>query len=261
MSEKNVVMKVEGISKIFGGLHAVDDLSFDIYEGEILGLIGPNGSGKTTTINMLTGLYPVSAGTVFFGQHCISTMKSHEINRVGVARTFQNIRLFPSLTVKQNILVARYHDSGIRLVDVLFGGAKNQRLKSCEIGYEEMIHLVGLDDKADWFANELPYGQQKCLEIARALATEPKFILLDEPAAGLNATEVNILKDIIVKIREMGITVLVVEHHMDLIMEICTRIVVLNHGRKIAEGTPDEIQNNPEVIKAYLGDQYKQDIQ
>ena len=120
-----------------------------------------------------------------------------------------------------------------------------------------MLNLVHLKDKADWFANELPYGQQKCLEIARALATHPKFILLDEPAAGLNATEVNLLKEIIVKIRQMGITVLVVEHHMDLIMEICTRIVVLNHGKKIAEGTPEEIQNDDEVIKAYLGDQYR----
>lgn len=250
-------LKVESITKRFGGLKAVDSLSFEVQEGEILGLIGPNGSGKTTTINMLSGLYPVSEGKIYFHGQETQAMKPHEINRIGLARTFQNIRLFQSLTVRQNVMVSRYHESRINLLDVLFGGKKNPHLVKCEQGCDEMLELIHLEDKMDWYANELPYGQQKCLEIARALATHPKFILLDEPAAGLNATEVNLLKEIIVKIRQMGITVLVVEHHMDLIMEICTRIVVLNHGKKIAEGTPEEIQNDEEVIKAYLGDQYK----
>lgn len=253
----NTCLKVESITKRFGGLKAVDSLSFEVQEGEILGLIGPNGSGKTTTINMLSGLYPVSSGKIFFYGQETQAMKPHEINRIGLARTFQNIRLFQSLTVRKNVMVARYHESRINLMDVLFGGRNNSHMLQCNHGCDEMLELIHLKEKADWYANELPYGQQKCLEIARALATHPKFLLLDEPAAGLNATEVNLLKEIIVKIRQMGVTVLVVEHHMDLIMEICTRIVVLNHGKKIAEGTPEEIQNDEEVIKAYLGDQYK----
>lgn len=254
---RNICLKVDSITKSFGGLKAVDSLSFEVDEGEILGLIGPNGSGKTTTINMLSGLYPVSAGKIYFYGKEIQAFKPHQINRVGLARTFQNIRLFQSLTVRKNVMVARYHESRLNLLDVLFGKETCPHMTACRQGCDEMLNLVHLKDKADWFANELPYGQQKCLEIARALATHPKFILLDEPAAGLNATEVNLLKEIIVKIRQMGITVLVVEHHMDLIMEICTRIVVLNHGKKIAEGTPEEIQNDDEVIKAYLGDQYR----
>ena len=216
-------LKVDTISKVFGGLRAVDSLSFEVQEGEILGLIGPNGSGKTTTINMLSGLYPVSSGKVYFYGKDITQMQPYEINRCGLARTFQNIRLFNSLSVRKNVMVARYHDSKVGLLDVLFGGAKNAHLKACEHGCDEMLDLINLSDKAEWMANELPYGQQKCLEIARAMATEPKFILLDEPADGLNATEVNDLKDIIRKIRAMGVTVLVVEHHMDLIMEICMR--------------------------------------
>lgn len=254
---ENVCLKAEGITKTFGGLRAVDALSFEVREGEILGLIGPNGSGKTTTINMLTGLYPVSSGKISFYGKDISSFKPHEINRAGVARTFQNIRLFQSLSVRKNVMVARYNESRVNLLDVLFGGKKNKHLAMCEQGCDEMLELIGLQDKADLYAGELPYGRQKCLEIARAMATHPKFLLLDEPAAGLNATEVNELKEIIVKIRKMGVTILVVEHHMDLIMEICTRIVVLNHGKKIAEGCAEEVQNDEEVIKAYLGDQYQ----
>lgn len=247
------ILKADNITKEFGGLKAVDELTFEINEGDILGLIGPNGSGKSTAINMLSGLYSVTKGNIFFNDKNITHLKSHEINRIGLARTFQNIRLFPSLSVRENIVVSRYGISKLGVFDALFGGKSNKKKKIIEEGCDDLLNLVELGAKADFPADKLPYGQQKVLEISRALATNPKLLLLDEPAAGLNATEIDWLNKIVIRIKDMGITLLIVEHHMDLIMNICNRIVVLNYGRKIAEGNPTEIQNEAVVISAYLG--------
>lgn len=247
------ILEADGITKAFGGLVAVNDFSFSVNEGDILGLIGPNGSGKTTTINLLSGLYPLTSGHIRFRETLISNMSSHEINRSGLARTFQNIRLFNSLTVRENIIVSRFDDSGLKLSDVLLGGRKNKNRVAINEGIDALLELIGLQDKQHVLPKGLPYGQQKVLELARALATKPKMLLLDEPAAGLNATEIDRLGQIIAKIKQMGITMLIVEHHMDLVMALCNRIVVLNYGKRVAEGDPITIQNNPDVIDVYLG--------
>ncbi len=252
--EGEKLLEVSGLSVEFGGLAALDDVTFDIKRGEILGLIGPNGAGKTTCFNAITGVYRPSAGTVMFDGAPLGRIKQHKITRLGIARTFQNVRLWGEMTALENVCVgtdARHKTS-------VFGGI----LRTPRHYREEhdavdrgmaLLEFVGIGPRAAEKASNLPYGDQRRLEIARALATEPKLLCLDEPAAGFNPSEKTALMGLIQKIREDGYTVLLIEHDMRLVMGVTDRIVVLEFGRKIAEGTPSEIRDNPAVIAAYLG--------
>lgn len=234
------LLKIQNVCKYFSGLKAVDDVSFDLRVGEILGLIGPNGSGKTTLINVITGLLPATSGQLYIDQKEITRLPAHDVARVGIARTFQTIRLFRELTVLENVQVA-----GVSL-GLTHGEAKDLALS--------LLQEVGLYDSADRLATELAYGNQRRLEIARALAMRPKFLLLDEPAAGLNQEEGEVLLSMLIKLpAEKNLGVLVVDHDMHLIMRLCDRLHVLNYGRTIADGTPDEVRKDKAVIQAYLG--------
>ena len=242
------------LTKKFGGLTAVDQVDLSVEEGKITALIGPNGSGKTTYFNLLTGVYPPNEGGIFFNQENLAGMKPSLIARRGISRTFQNIQLFQRLTVLENVMVAQ--DFHCR--STIFG----IYLKTPTVAREEenvrqkarsLIELVGLKGMEDQEARNLPYGAQRLLEIARALATQPRLLLLDEPAAGMNITESGNLMSLIKRIRDMGITILLVEHDMRVVMGISEHVAVLNFGQKIAEGTPEEVKKNPDVIQAYLG--------
>ena len=249
------LLSVEDLSIRFGGLAALSDVSFDVAEGEILGLIGPNGAGKSTVFNVLTGLYRPDAGRVTFAGESLLDLAPHAIARRGIARTFQNTEVFRPLSVLDNVLVGLHS----RLRGGIFGAA----LWSPRVAREEraareragtLLARLGLDDVADVEAGGLPLGRQKRLEIARALAAEPRCLLLDEPAGGLNPTETRALMDLIVRLREdLRLTLIVVEHDMQLVMGISDRVAVLHHGRKIAEGKPREVATTPAVIEAYLG--------
>ena len=249
------LLSVEDLSIRFGGLAALSDVSFDVAEGEILGLIGPNGAGKSTVFNVLTGLYRPDAGRVTFAGESLPDLAPHAIARRGIARTFQNTEVFRPLSVLDNVLVGLHS----RLRGGIFGAA----LWSPRVAREEraareragtLLARLGLDDVADVEAGGLPLGRQKRLEIARALAAEPRCLLLDEPAGGLNPTETRALMDLIVRLREdLRLTLIVVEHDMQLVMGISDRVAVLHHGRKIAEGKPREVATTPAVIEAYLG--------
>lgn len=248
------LLEVKGICKQFGGVRAVDDLSFHVNRGEICALIGPNGSGKTTSINLITRVYQLSSGQVFLDGQRIDQSSRDELVRLGLARTFQNLRLFETLTVFQHVVLARafrYRSGFFATVFRLPSVRREER----EHGREAMrlLETVGLADRAEQQAISLPYGQRRLLEIARAMATEPKIVFLDEPAAGMSEEEIDRLVELVRRIRDMGAAVLVVEHRMRLIMNAAERIVVLNYGKKIAEGTAGEIQDNQEVIAAYLG--------
>ena len=271
------VLSVENVTMQFGGVVAVDNLNLEVNEGEIVALIGPNGAGKTTAFNVITGVYAPTNGRVRFNEACIvrnhptGKMKklyagSHigeyghlvsstpdKITEMGVARTFQNIRLFKGMTVLENVLVARH----MRMKAGLFSAAfhlNRQEEKRIRQESLDLLYLLGLGDVADEKAASLPYGKQRYLEIARALATEPRLLLLDEPAAGMNPQETDELSDFIRKIKDdFKLTIFLIEHHMNLVMGISDRIYVLDFGRLIAEGTPEEIQANPDVIAAYLG--------
>lgn len=245
------MLELRALSKNFGGVQAVDKLSATIEEGEIFGLIGPNGSGKSTTINLICGVFPVSEGAIFLNGTNLGTMPPYRRLRTGIARTFQNIRLFGELTVWQNLWVARNSladTAGQGFMARWFGSSQAVRHE-----IDEMLEFADLADKGEELAGSLAFGEQRRLELARALATRPKILLLDEPAAGMNLEEVQDLDKRIRKLRDLGVTVLLVEHVMELVMGVADRIAVLNFGQKIAEGTPAAIQNDAAVQEAYLG--------
>jgi branched-chain amino acid transport system ATP-binding protein len=244
------------LSRAFGGLVAVRDFCLRIRPGELQGLIGPNGAGKTTCFNLITGVYPPTTGQILLGPQRIDGRPPHEINRAGIARTFQNIRLFGELSVLDNVAVA--YDRSVRrgvLRAVLRTPAFACRRAEIEARGMELLATLGLDEKAGFIARNLPYGDQRRLEIARALATRPKILLLDEPAAGMNPQEKVELMQLIRFIRDtFGVGILLIEHDMKLVMSVCEKITVLDHGETIAVGTAEEVQNNPKVIEAYLGE-------
>ena len=249
------LLKAEKVSEVFGGLKAVSDFDFHINQGELVGLIGPNGAGKTTAFNLFTGVYQPTTGTITFDGKSIVGLKPYEITQRGIARTFQNIRLFSELTVLENVKIAfHFHVKYGLLESVLRVGRYFHEEEQIEAESMKLLKIFHLEDKADEVAKNLPYGAQRRLEIARALAAKPKRLLLDEPAAGMNPQETKELMEMIRWIRqEFGLTVLLIEHDMSLVMGICERIYVLEYGMVIASGTPDVIKNDPEVIRAYLG--------
>lgn len=248
------MLRTDKISKIFGGLTALEDVTFSIKKNEITGIIGPNGAGKTTLFNIITGLYTQTAGNIFLNDRNISAVPPEKLARLGLVRTFQNIELFGQMTVLENVMVGLHTKSRSGVISCalkLPGNLREERKIRDKAG--EWLDFCGLSDLSGVAANNLPFGKGRLLEIARAMALEPRIILMDEPAAGLNSRETIHLADLIRKIRDSGVTVVLVEHDMELIMDICDSIIVLNLGRKLAEGTPREIQENPEVIAAYLG--------
>lgn len=249
------VLKAQSLGIIFGGLKAVDDFNMEIGKSELVGLIGPNGAGKTTVFNLLTGVYQPTEGTFYLDGVKMNGKKTHQVVQAGISRTFQNIRLFKKMTVLDNVKVAMNMHMTYSLPAAVLRFPKYWKQEAeIEEKARKLLEIVHLSDKADFIAENLPYGQQRRLEIARALATGMKLLLLDEPAAGMNPTETAELLDIINDIRDrFHISVLLIEHDMSLVMKICERIQVIDYGVTIASGTPEEIANNPRVIEAYLG--------
>lgn len=250
------LLEVKGLTIKFGGLTAVDNVDLHVNEGEIVGLIGPNGAGKTTVFNLITGIYTPTSGQILFKGRNIVGLKPHQIAQLGVVRTFQNIRLFKNLTVYENVRTAGHLQVKYRLIDALLHTPEYEDFeKRCHEETLNLLEMVGLKDRKDEIASALPYGLQRRLEIARALALRPTLLLLDEPAAGMNPQECQELIEFIRHVRStFSTTILIIEHHMDVIMTICERMYVLNFGKLLAAGTPSEIQNNPKVIEAYLGE-------
>ena len=251
------VLELKSVNKAFGGVQAVKDMTFSIEKGELAGLIGPNGAGKTTIFNLITGVYDVTNGEIEFKGKNINKLKTFQVISLGIARTFQNLRLFAASTVLENVMTAaqQHYEYGF-FEAVSHLGRWRSKEAAARKESMELLERVGLADRANQAAGTLPYGLQRRLEIARAISLGPELLLLDEPAAGMNAEEVEQLNTLITGIhKDFNLTILLIEHHMDMVMAICPHIVCMNFGAKIAEGDPEYIQNHPEVLKAYLGEE------
>ena len=254
-TENKIVLEMQNVEKNFGGVRAIDNFSVKIEHGKIHGLIGPNGAGKTTIFNNITGIYKPNAGKIIFDGTDITGTAPHRVAQLGIGRTFQNIRLFANLSVVDNVIIASNLDASYNMPQAIFHSKKyKEREKFLREKAMSLLEVVGLQDKIHERANSLPYGHQRKLEIARAMALHPKLLLLDEPAAGMNAEESLELVNFVKEIQDrFDITILMIEHHMDVVTNLCDYCTVLNFGKTIAVGTPAEVKSNPEVIKAYLG--------